>query len=199
MKEAKLNDKIKVIKGKIEDVKEIKDKSIDVIISEWMGYFLLYESMLDSIITVRDKYLKPGGTIWPNRAQIFVAALEDEKFYQEKVGHWKNVYGFNMKCMQTAVLREAQIDFVSPLNIVSTQSKILDLDLNKMKKTDVNFSSAYSLRILRNDRIHGLVSWFDCIFEDPKQPDKRVTLSTAPGKHGTHWKQTTFYMDLKGS
>jgi predicted RNA methylase len=68
VKEAKLNDKIKVIKGKIEDVKEIKEGSIDVIISEWMGYFLLYESMLDSIITVRDKYLKKGGTIWPNRA-----------------------------------------------------------------------------------------------------------------------------------
>jgi len=42
--------KIKVIKGKIEDVEDIKDHSIDVIISEWMGYFLLYESMLDSII-----------------------------------------------------------------------------------------------------------------------------------------------------
>ena len=61
-------DKIQVIKGKIEEVKEIKENSIDVIISEWMGYFLLYESMLDSIVTVRDKYLKKGGTIWPNRA-----------------------------------------------------------------------------------------------------------------------------------
>ena len=55
----------------------IKEGSIDIIISEWMGYFLLYESMLDSIITVRDKYLKKGGTIWPNKAKIFVAALED--------------------------------------------------------------------------------------------------------------------------
>jgi len=33
-----------------------------------MGYFLLFESMLDSIVKVRDKYLKKGGTIWPNRA-----------------------------------------------------------------------------------------------------------------------------------
>ena len=107
VKQAGYSDKIQVIKGKIEDVKEIKAGSIDIIISEWMGYFLLYESMLDSIISVRDKYLKKGGTIWPNRAQIFVAALEDERFYKEKVGHWKNVYGFNMSCMQNAVLREA--------------------------------------------------------------------------------------------
>ena len=34
---------------------------MDVIVSEWMGYFLLYESMLDSVIWARDKYLAPGG------------------------------------------------------------------------------------------------------------------------------------------
>lgn len=101
-----------------------------------------------------------------------------------------------MSCMQNAVLREAQIDFVSTLNIISSSNKILDLDLNKMKKDDVNFSSAYSLKIIRNEKLHGLVSWFDCIFEDPNHPDKRVVLSTGTGKNGTHWKQTTFYMDM---
>lgn len=28
---------------------------VDIIISEWMGYFLLYESMLDTVIYARDK------------------------------------------------------------------------------------------------------------------------------------------------
>ena len=28
---------------------------VDVIISEWMGYFLLRESMLDSVLLARDK------------------------------------------------------------------------------------------------------------------------------------------------
>ena len=30
---------------------------VDIIVSEWMGYFLFYESMLDSVIFARDKYL----------------------------------------------------------------------------------------------------------------------------------------------
>jgi hypothetical protein len=81
------------------DPEYIPVESIDVIISEWMGYFLLYESMLDSIIEVRDKYLKKGGTVFPNKAQIFVAAIDDEKFYSFKVGHWKDVYGFDMSCL----------------------------------------------------------------------------------------------------
>lgn len=37
------------------------DDKVDVIISEWMGYCLLFESMLSSIIESRDKFLRSGG------------------------------------------------------------------------------------------------------------------------------------------
>ena len=40
---------------------------VDVIISEWMGYALLYESMLDSVLHARDKWLVPGGVMLPDR------------------------------------------------------------------------------------------------------------------------------------
>ena len=30
---------------------------VDIIVSEWMGYALLYESMLDSVLFARDKWL----------------------------------------------------------------------------------------------------------------------------------------------
>ena len=39
-------------------------EKIDIIISEWMGYFLLNESMLDCILIARDKYLKPNGLLF---------------------------------------------------------------------------------------------------------------------------------------
>jgi len=105
-----------------------------------------------------------------------------------------------MSCMQAAVIREAQIDFVDGgQNVVSNESMILDLDLNTMKKDEVNFASAYSVTINKNSKLHGLVGWFDCIFVDPKKPQLAVTLSTSPFKRGTHWKQTTFYLNLKES
>ena len=53
-------------------------EKVDIIISEWMGYFLLYESMLDSVLWARDKYLVKGGKMLPDRAQIYIAAIEDE-------------------------------------------------------------------------------------------------------------------------
>ena len=30
----------------------------DIIISEWMGYFLIYESMLSSVVVARERWLK---------------------------------------------------------------------------------------------------------------------------------------------
>ena len=60
-------------------------KEFDIIVSEWMGYFLLYESMLDTVLVARDKYLKPGGMIFPDSATIYLAAIEDEEYKEEKI------------------------------------------------------------------------------------------------------------------
>lgn len=38
----------------------------------------MYESMLDSVLFARDKYLKKGGKMLPDRAILYVAAIEDE-------------------------------------------------------------------------------------------------------------------------
>ena len=47
---------ITLIKGKVEEI-ELPVEKVDVIVSEWMGYCLFYESMLDTVIYARDKWL----------------------------------------------------------------------------------------------------------------------------------------------
>jgi protein arginine N-methyltransferase 1 len=54
-------DIVEVIQGSMEDV--VLPEKVDVIISEWMGYFLLRESMFDSVICARDRWLKPDGVM----------------------------------------------------------------------------------------------------------------------------------------
>ncbi len=48
----------------------------DLIVSEWMGYFLLYEGMLPSVFAVRDKMLKVGGEIIPREATLIIGGYE---------------------------------------------------------------------------------------------------------------------------
>jgi protein arginine N-methyltransferase 1 len=67
------------------------DVQVDIIISEWMGYFLLYESMLDTVIFARDKWLKPGGVVLPDRATLSLTAIEDGQYRNDKIDFWDNV------------------------------------------------------------------------------------------------------------
>ena len=80
-----MTSKITLLQGKMEEV-EIPFPKVDIIISEWMGYFLLYESMLDTVLYARDKYLAPGGLIFPDKATIFMAGIEDGEYKEEKIG-----------------------------------------------------------------------------------------------------------------
>ena len=60
-----------VLHQKVEDV-ELSEK-VDIIVSEWMGFYLLHESMLDSVLTARDMHLKEDGLMLPSHAQIYAA------------------------------------------------------------------------------------------------------------------------------
>lgn len=82
-----MSDKITLLQGKMEEIHDqMPFKKVDIIISEWMGYFLLYESMLDTVLYARDKYLNPNGLIFPDKATIFVAGIEDGDYKDEKIG-----------------------------------------------------------------------------------------------------------------
>ena len=75
---------ITLVKGKLEEA-TLPITEFDIIVSEWMGYFLLYESRLDTVILARDKYLKPDGLIFPDIATMYIAAIEDSEYKEEKI------------------------------------------------------------------------------------------------------------------
>eukprot|EP00884_Botryococcus_braunii_P002802 jgi/Botrbrau1/12522/Bobra.0169s0064.1 len=64
---------VEVIQGTIETV--VIPEKVDIIISEWMGFFLLRESMLDSVLIARDRWLKPGGALYPSQARMYFAPI----------------------------------------------------------------------------------------------------------------------------
>jgi len=80
-----MTSKITLLQGKMEEV-QLPFPKVDIILSEWMGYFLLYESMLDTVLYARDKYLNPGGLIFPDKATIHTAGIEDGEYKDEKIG-----------------------------------------------------------------------------------------------------------------
>ena len=61
-----LNHVVTIIRGKVEEI-ELPVPKVDIIISEWMGYCLFYESMLDTVLYARDKWLVEGGLMFPDK------------------------------------------------------------------------------------------------------------------------------------
>lgn len=115
---------VTIIQGKVEEVTLPVDH-VDIIISEWMGYFLLYESMLDTVLYARDKWLVEGGLLFPDKATIYMAAIEDQQYKHEKISFWENVYGFDMSCIRDIALTEPLVDVVPPKSLVTDAVSIL--------------------------------------------------------------------------
>ena len=77
---------ITLIKGKVEEIElPAEYPKVDIIISEWMGYCLFYESMLDTVLYARDKWLKPDGLLFPDRATLYITAIEDRQYKDDKI------------------------------------------------------------------------------------------------------------------
>ncbi|TDL26105.1 S-adenosyl-L-methionine-dependent methyltransferase [Rickenella mellea] len=182
-------DTITLVKGKLEE-SELPLQQFDIIISEWMGYFLLYESMLDTVLLARDKYLAPGGLIFPDVAKMYIAAIEDQEYKEEKINFWDNVYGFDYSCIKDIALKEPLVDTVELKAVVTDPCMFKHIDLRTAKKEDLTFSAPFSLTSTRNDYVHAFLAWFDVSFDCTH---KKVSFTTGPHAKYTHWKQTVFY------
>jgi type I protein arginine methyltransferase len=184
------SDVITLIKGKIEEI-ELPVDSVDILISEWMGYCLLYESMLDTVLFARDKWLVKGGIILPDKATLYICGIEDEAVKRDRIDFWSNVYGFDMTPIQEIALREPVVDVVDAKALVTNAVSILHLDILTCSKDDATFEKTFELQATRNDFINGFCAYFECAFTQIHKP---IGFSTAPFCRYTHWKQTIFYL-----
>ncbi|EON64591.1 protein arginine N-methyltransferase [Coniosporium apollinis CBS 100218] len=185
-----MSDKITLLQGKMEEV-ELPFPKVDIIISEWMGYFLLYESMLDTVLYARDKYLTKDGLIFPDKATIFMAGIEDGDYKEEKIGFWDNVWGFDYTPLKYTAMTEPLVDTVDMKAVVTDPTAVFTIDLYTVNPQDLAFTVPFSLTARRNDFVHAIIAWFDIDFTACHKP---IRFSTGPHTKYTHWKQTVFYL-----
>lgn len=183
------HDTITLLRGKVEEI-ELPCK-VDIIISEWMGYCLFYESMLDTVLFARDKWLKPGGAIFPSTASLHIVGIEDSEYRREKIDFWDNVYGFNYAPIKELALLEPLVDVAEPDSVITDDCLLYTVNLATCKVDDLAFQVPYYLKVKRDDTLHAVVTWFDVTFAMCPHP---LRFSTAPWAHYTHWKHTVFYL-----
>lgn len=190
---------VRVFKGKIEaldDDLRAWAGQVDLLVSEWMGYFLLYESMLPSVLYARDRYLRREGILAPSHCRMLLAAATDCSALCERTRFWRNVYGFRMPSMTHGLTSDAATEDVEKEAIVSDAATIYDLPLETLPAEQPEFAAPFSLTIQKSCTVHGFVSWFDTWFT----PAPRVPTSELPPVATTPVQERdVFGLDMQGS
>ncbi|GMI14140.1 hypothetical protein TrVE_jg2705 [Triparma verrucosa] len=192
-KNLNIGEELIFIRGKIEEVVIPEEvEQFDVIVSEWMGYGLLYETMLPSVIYAREKYLREGGTMWPNKCEMFMELGSDTR-----TTFWDDVYGIDMSPMKAVVeaerYLEASVEIVKPEIIVSGRHMFWEADLNKVKDEELDFVRPFEIKAVKKTSVNCLVVTFDCDF-DLSSPSP-VKLTTSVQTEATHWQHVVLWLE----
>ncbi|XP_022882195.1 probable protein arginine N-methyltransferase 6 isoform X2 [Olea europaea var. sylvestris] len=192
-----LSDTVIVLHGRVEDV-EI-DEEVDVIVSEWMGYMLLYESMLGSVITARDRWLKPGGLILPSTATLYLALVTHPDRYSESIDFWRNVYGIDMSAMlplaKQCAFEEPSIETITGENVLSWPHVVKHVDCYTVTLHELeSVSSRFKFKSMMRAPFHGFAFWFDVDFGipviyPPSDNNTRTAFVESPDNHNADGNQ----------
>uniref|UniRef100_A0A0R0ED34 Protein arginine N-methyltransferase domain-containing protein n=1 Tax=Glycine max TaxID=3847 RepID=A0A0R0ED34_SOYBN len=177
-----LSDVVVVLHGRVEDV-EINEE-VDVIISEWMGYMLLYESMLGSVINARDRWLKPGGLILPSSSTLYMAPVTHTDRYSDSVDFWRNVYGIDMSAMvslaKQCAFEEPSVETITGENVLTWPHVVKYIDSYSVTIQELESVTAkFKFNSMMRAPLHGFAFWFDVEFNGHAIPSTNYHSTTS--------------------
>ena len=175
-----LTDQIESIKGNIEEV-DLQEK-VDCIISVFTGNFLLSEDLLPSLFYARDKYLKSGGTLIPDKAKMEVMPVYAQKYYDKYIDCWSNKSDLDYQSVRHQAVNMLYYDYFNERNETPLAEPVELLDLDFMQATEASCRSRVSVNITEDGICHGWLGWF-------KARIGKKWLSTSPDSQKLHWCQ----------
>lgn len=194
VKENNYDGVIEVFQQRIEDFVLPPDVDrVDILISEWMGFYLLHEGMLDSVIFARDRFLKPDGLMFPQNATLTVAPCSVPSRFD-----WNDVDGVKMTSFAAQIRKQKsqkpEILAVDAKDLLHEGTVMAWLDLTEVSADDlceINFKEVVVASTA--GRYQGVCIWFECEFP-ADDCGSSVVLSTSPFAAQTHWKQTVIVL-----
>ena len=157
---------------------------IDVLIQEQMGYALFEEGMLEVILDVRDRCLKPGGRILPAKFEFYlepVQLLEQERIplIQEQ-----RLYGLTFPRARAGPNSGYYFRHIDPGDVaflLCDPEPVFTFDLTTLTLDQLPKRFCVSKPIIRAGQVDGICMYFRAIFDDD------ISLSTGPEAAKTHW------------
>lgn len=175
-------------------------EDVDVVLHEQMGDELFNENMLENLLDLRDRVLRPGGRLLPARFRLFV---EPVSFHESmRVRRFWNIElpdGIDLSGTEQSLVaarfdtgRSEQL-WARPGSVastVATPEPILDFDLHTLESVDSLQVDHVVERTADADTIvDGFCVWFEAGFDD------QTVLTTSPLAPLTSWGNRVFRLD----
>lgn len=185
-----LQGRITIVHGDVHRAVLPVDK-VDVLVMDFMDKFLMCGGGLGAFLTARQKWLAPGGTMYPDHATLYVMAVDDREHLAEEKQRWETCFGFNFLPALQEGLRYPRMDTPTRKSqLLSQPHALISLDLYTTSERDLAFKKPYSLTIERESRLSGLLTYHDVSFTCRSMQPNPITLSTHPLAPATRLEQT---------
>lgn len=139
IKENNFEETIQVFQCRIEEFKLPEGMSkVDVIVSEWMGFYLLHEGMLDSVLYAREQFLAEDGSMFPESASIILAPCSVPSHFED----WDDVNGVKMQAfgeqLRQQKSQKPEVAVVRQEDLLHEGEVMCWLDLKDVTKGDLD-------------------------------------------------------------
>jgi SAM-dependent methyltransferase len=160
------------------------DAPADVIVSEWMGHFVFFESMLEPLITLRERWLKPGGIMIPSRIVLRAALVTDDSIFEDGAFLEHSPYGIDFGPIADLPLRQSRMIDIEAEQLQFPWIELGSLDMQSVRECPAELHG--TIAVPASTTVYGIVGWFDAYLTED------VVLSTAPDQPLTHWRPIFF-------
>jgi hypothetical protein len=160
------------------------DGLVDLIVSEWMGHFLFFESMLEPLIAIRNRWLKPDGAMLPARFTMTAALVVDEGMYEDAAFLEFKPYGIDFGPIADLPLRQSSLTDIEEHQLAEPFIDLGSVDMKTIERTPEQLTG--KMRVQRELTAFGITAWFDAHLAGD------IEFGTGPHQPQTHWRQIYF-------
>ena len=148
---------------------------VDVVVSDLRTVLPWFEQHIPTIVDARERLLKPGGVLIPERDTLWAAVAEMPEFYAQHVGHLpQDTAGFDMSAARRRGANGWAKARAKPEQLLTEPRQWATLDYRLVSDTKVDAQIDWD--VARPGTAHGLIAWFDTILTED------IEFSNAPAE-----------------